>query len=153
MSPPLIPSKFSYFPQEYVHLAFRLSDDSGGTSALLTILPTIPLPIHHRPRSTKLPGPVTQLTQVLSSRPKLHTFSTHLPNVWNENILRVSQNPALQRIILVDPLSDSSKYIIGTGHFFAQARRHPRLSDLIRAGTYVVLFQFIPPSFLISLLV
>jgi hypothetical protein len=115
----------------------------------------IPVPIH-RPRSTKLPGPVTQLTQVLGSRPNLHTFSTHLPNVWNENILRVSQNPALARIILVDGAGDAKdgavnndqcpggggcgSGIAGTGHFFAQARRHARLSELIRAGTSVAFF-------------
>ena len=106
----------------------------------------------HRPRSAKLPGPVTQLTQVLSSRPKLHTFSTHLPNVWNENILRVSQNPALERIILIDGSGDAkdgtaydgSGYgsgIAGTGHFFAQARRHSRLSELVRAGTCAFFFS------------
>lgn len=83
---------------------------------------------------------------MLSTRPKLHTFSTHLPNVWNENILRVSQNPALERIILIDGAGDardgavSDQYacgsgIAGTGHFFAQAKRHVRLSEQIRAGT------------------
>lgn len=114
-------------------------------------------------------GPITAMTHSLSTRPKLHTFSTLLPSVWNESILRVSTNPALERIILGDgqsvysrgntwsgtdfyaapvsasipvgPYFDSGNHgqgsILGTGLFLMQARKHARLSELIRAGTYV----------------
>ena len=37
---------------------------------------------------------------------------------------------------------DGSYGIVGTGLFLTQARKHARLSDLIRAGTYVFLYLF-----------
>lgn len=113
------------------------------------------LRVHH--------APITALTLALSTRPKLHTFSTLLPSIWNEAILRVSNNPALERIILGGGSQEqthgrgvtwSSKdfyaapvgatmpaapafegSIAGTGLFLMQARKHTRLSELIRAGT------------------
>jgi hypothetical protein len=119
-----------------------------------------------------LEGPAATLTRSLSTRPKLHTLSTHLPSVWNEAILRVSRNPALERIILDDgmggrdasysrggpcsardlyagpvaavmppsPTLEGTHGIPSTGLFFLQAKKHPRLCELIRAGTYVELF-------------
>lgn len=119
-----------------------------------------------------LEGPATTLTRSLSTRPKLHTLSTLLPSVWNESILRVSRNPALERIILDDgvggrdasysrggpwlakdlyaapvaamipssPTMEGAHGIPSTGLFFLQAKKHPRLCELIRAGTYVELF-------------
>ena len=126
--------------QEYADIAFRLSDDAGHS-------------LHG--------GPITSLTRSLSTRPKLHTFCTLLPSLWNETILRVSANPALERIILGDgtlarggewsgkdfyaapvssclptgPYFETNQGIVGTGLFFVQARKHARLSELIRAGT------------------
>jgi len=200
--------------QEFVDLAFRLSDDSGSPHALLPLALLHPLHSPITPGSSTLrpptvkAGPLTQLTHALSTLPNLHTFVTHLPNVWNENVLRVSQNPALERIVLVDssrpffrgasfygPLSNpgsssrapmatysvkdlypgpvsaymsdfssgigsTSQHAHGfgnayndlnalyapgygnpsgfgiqeTGHFFSQAKNHPRLCELIRAG-------------------
>lgn len=140
-------------------MPFRLSDDSstGINPALSSSIPPV-LRVHH--------APITALTLALSTRPKLHTFSTLLPSVWNEAILRVSNNPALERIILGDgsvgvreqtygrgvtwsskdfyaapvgasmpsaPVFEGS--IAGTGLFLMQARKHTRLSELIRFGT------------------
>jgi len=120
-------------------------------------------------------APVTALTLALSTRPRLHTFCTLLPSVWNQTILRVSNNPALERIILGDgsigmrdqvhargvtwsgkdfyaapvsatmptgPLFETTPGIAGTSLFLLQARKHARLSELIRAGTYVFLSPF-----------
>jgi len=140
-------------------MPFRLSDDSShGTNPALSPSISPVLRIHH--------APITALTLALSTRPRLHTFSTLLPSVWNEAILRVSNNPALERIILGDgsvgmreqtqgrgvtwsgtdfyaaPVSASipaapalEGSIAGTGLFLMQARKHTRLSELIRAGT------------------
>ena len=85
---------------------------------------------------------------MLSSLRSLRTFATRLPSVWSENILRVSRNPALERIVLEDfaPPSPPPGHpenghenvydygIQGTGLFFNEAKKHPRLCELIRAG-------------------
>ena len=44
---------------------------------------------------------------------------------------------------------DGSYGIVGTGLFLMQARKHARLSDLIRAGTYVSLSLFFSPCTLL----
>jgi hypothetical protein len=99
-------------------------------------------------------GPISSLTHALTTRPKLRTFCTLLPSLWNESILRISSNPNLECIVLGDGASrlreqthirkidsnfehDGSYGIVGTGLFLMQARKHARLSDLIWAGTYV----------------
>ncbi|KIM43774.1 hypothetical protein M413DRAFT_388504 [Hebeloma cylindrosporum] len=153
---------------EHADIPFRLSDDSstGANPALSSSTPPV-LRVHQ--------APITALTLALSTRPRLHTFSTLLPSVWNEAILRVSNNPALERIILGDgtgtgggggqshyhhgkgatmwsgkdfyaapvgasmpaaPVFEGS--IAGTGLFLMQARKHTRLSELIRAGTSIM---------------
>ena len=117
---------------------------------------------------------MANLTRALATRPRLHTLATMLPNVWNEAMLRVSENPALERIVLADGVgagpaqargatwagarafyaapvaaalpapapAAASEGVYGgsiqcTGLFFAQAKKHQRLCELIRAGTYV----------------
>ncbi|KIJ98398.1 hypothetical protein K443DRAFT_680829 [Laccaria amethystina LaAM-08-1] len=139
---------------EHVELAFRISDDNHCTSG---------------------PGPITLLTKTLSALPRLHTFSTHLPSLWNEAILCVSANPVLERIVLADSTggdahvttygvtggaygitngaygtannAHATPAVLGTGIFFSQARKHARLSELIRNGTAIVRTraQTIPP--------
>lgn len=125
--------------QEYVNLAFRLSDDSGThpdphplvkSSFVAPSIATVP--------------PLTRLTHVLSTLPNLRTFVTRLPNVWSQNILRVSRNPALEKIVLEDlalppptgsgPENVYDYGIQGTGLFFKEAKKYPRLCELIRAG-------------------
>ncbi|KAF9562054.1 hypothetical protein CPC08DRAFT_634546 [Agrocybe pediades] len=105
---------------EYVDLAFRLSDDSGSMLNNFS----------------------------LSTLPKLHTLSTVLPSMWNESILRVSANHALERIILGDRTcrdqgifsneQSTNHSILGTGLFFTEAKKHSRLSELIKAGTSIM---------------
>ena len=114
--------------------------------------------------------------------------------MWNESILRISKNPALERIVLGErslspntglgssPVAglgsgsmnhnwpmfqhhqpqqrqsvaeyregEGEKGILGTGLFFTEAKKHSRLCELIKAGTYVFsYFLLLFSSFLIS---
>ncbi|KAI0674300.1 hypothetical protein C8Q78DRAFT_967623 [Trametes maxima] len=77
------------------------------------------------------PSPAASaLTQALAHAPRLHTLYTQLPAVWNTTLLDIAQNPALARIVL-SPAPEQA----GAHLFLAEAKRHPRLVDLIRAGT------------------
>ncbi|KAI0646304.1 hypothetical protein C8Q79DRAFT_926301 [Trametes meyenii] len=77
------------------------------------------------------PSPAASaLTQALAQAPRLHTLYTQLPAVWNTTLLDIAQNPALARIVL-SPAPEQA----GAHLFLAEAKRHPRLVDLIRAGT------------------
>lgn len=144
--------------QELADIAFRLSDDSG-INQLTASLQHLSI---HPPPTNVSEGPITSLTHALITRPKLRTFCTLLPSLWNETLLRVSTNPNLECIILGDGVSrqqmharttslsgrsldydSASGGIIGTGLFLTQAKKHARLSDLIRAGTYVSFLLFI----------
>lgn len=99
-------------------------------------------------------GPIVQLTHALSNSPRLHSFAAHVPATWSEAILRVSTNRRMERIVLTDgrvdvsvipefmggcpPLSAPEHQqggVLGTGLFFMEARKHSRLSELIKAGT------------------
>jgi hypothetical protein len=146
--------------QESANVAFRMSDDnpqallalaypanpqglspSGVTTAtpLLSISPPGVMssasasPSSISPISPVRAGPMSLLTTALSKSPSLHTFATHVPNVWNETILCVSQNPSLQKIIL----GDSRTGVMVTGLFMSEAKKHSKLVELIKAGTYV----------------
>jgi len=130
---------------ELADVAFRLSDDSGIAPSSARLHQSLP----------ELQGPISSLTHALTTRPKLRTFCTLLPSLWNETILRISSNPNLECIVLGDGASrlreqthvrkidsnfehDGSYGIVGTGLFLMQARKHARLSDLIRAGTSIM---------------
>ncbi|KAI0360681.1 hypothetical protein OH77DRAFT_1393833, partial [Trametes cingulata] len=76
------------------------------------------------------PSPAASaLTQALAAAPRLHTLYTQLPAVWNTTLLDIAQNPSLARIVL-SPAPEHA----GAHLFLAEAKRHPRLVDLIRAG-------------------
>jgi hypothetical protein len=126
--------------QEYVNLAFPLSDDPGSST-------TSPFPPFSAPPTTTV-SPLTHLTHVLSGLPNLRTFATHLPGAWSKQILCVSRNPALKRIAIEDftppPIAhpgngyeNANDY--GTDwkgrQFFNEAKKHPRLYKLIQAGS------------------
>ncbi|OJT07066.1 hypothetical protein TRAPUB_2098 [Trametes pubescens] len=70
------------------------------------------------------------LTQALAAAPRLHTLHTQLPAVWNTTLLDIAQNPSLVRIVLFPAPEQAGAHL-----FLAEAKRHPRLVDLIRAGT------------------
>ncbi|EIW55719.1 uncharacterized protein TRAVEDRAFT_59954 [Trametes versicolor FP-101664 SS1] len=77
------------------------------------------------------PSPAaTALTQALAAAPRLHTLHTQLPAVWNTTLLDIAQNPSLVRIVLFPAPEHAGAHL-----FLAEAKRHPRLVDLIRAGT------------------
>ncbi|EMD36438.1 hypothetical protein CERSUDRAFT_115454 [Gelatoporia subvermispora B] len=66
----------------------------------------------------------------LAAAPKLRMVRAALPAVWNSTLLEISANPALQRIELAPDTE-----LLGAHLFLAEARKHPRLLELIRAGT------------------
>ncbi|KAG5645373.1 hypothetical protein DXG03_006326 [Asterophora parasitica] len=157
------------------HIAFKLSDDTpsspvtspalAGLFSPFSLAPSLPgppaaiivsPPAPHRPTSaTTTTGPISALTQALARAPALHTFTTHLPSVWNAAVLTISTNPSLERIGLLDGRCNTPHTpglllpspagavlsptcgtgIVGTGLFLMEARRHVRLAELIRAGT------------------
>ncbi|KIK57447.1 hypothetical protein GYMLUDRAFT_229341 [Collybiopsis luxurians FD-317 M1] len=142
---------------ESANIAFRMSDDNPYTLLALAYpsspqgfsqsAPTTPLsvslgamsplpvsPTSSGPFFAARSGPMSLLTTALAKSPSLHTFATHVPNVWNETILCVSQNPSLQKIVLGDP----RRGVMITGLFMSEARRHARLADLIKAGTPMI---------------
>ena len=135
-------------------IAFRMSDDSG-------YLFKAAAGFNNSAHET---GPVTALTHSLATRPKLRTIRTLPPSIWNEALLRISANPALERVVLGDSRAERSsaernRRVVGqpgdvfghwTGYevnpgvvgittslFFSEAKKHPRLCELIRAGTWV----------------
>ncbi|PFH48822.1 hypothetical protein AMATHDRAFT_5459 [Amanita thiersii Skay4041] len=145
---------------ETANIAFRLSDDSPPARLPLLDTAAVHTPLNTTPSSPTSPsallgGPITRLTHALSTCPRLHSFATHLPNLWNEAVLRVSTNKHLDRIVLTDGRMDISVIpeitgglflaadhpqagIVGTGLFLMEARKHTRLSELIRAGTPII---------------
>ncbi|KAI0826619.1 hypothetical protein BC628DRAFT_244831 [Trametes gibbosa] len=76
------------------------------------------------------PSPAASaLTHALAAAPRLHTLYTQLPAVWNTTLLDIAQNPALARIVLSPGAEHAGAHL-----FLAEAKRHPRLVELIRAG-------------------
>ncbi|KAF9019787.1 hypothetical protein BDZ89DRAFT_1072712 [Hymenopellis radicata] len=108
---------------ESANLAFRLSDDDG---------------------------PVSGIAQALSFAPSLRSFSTEVPSLWNEAILRISHNPKLEKIVLGG--EDAAR---GGGLYMVQARKHPRLAELIKNGTPMIRTRahtmIVPPKMVSSL--
>lgn len=94
-------------------------------------------------------GPISLLTSALAKAPSLHTFTTHAPSLWNETILCVSQNSSLQKIILGDQRTGLSI----SGLFMNEAKKHSRLTELIKAGTYVSFRIFVSESSFLPILI
>ncbi|KAG6853277.1 hypothetical protein C0991_005548 [Blastosporella zonata] len=148
-----------------VDVTFKLSDDTptspiAGPSFVPFAVPSVT----SAPIITS--GPITALANALASSSSLHTFSTQLPSVWNTAIATIASNPRLERIVLApacsvpsysSPLASYPKYsnwdsdigqgysnsivtpaLPGTGLFLMEARRHPRLAELIGAGTPII---------------
>ncbi|KZT70686.1 hypothetical protein DAEQUDRAFT_634406, partial [Daedalea quercina L-15889] len=66
----------------------------------------------------------------LAAAPRLRAVSALLPTVWNTALLEISQNPVLERIHL-GPRAE----LFASQLFISEARKHPRLMELIVAGT------------------
>ncbi|TFK20061.1 hypothetical protein FA15DRAFT_600371 [Coprinopsis marcescibilis] len=112
---------------ETAHIAFRLSDDTAAAGSRRA-------PTSSAPSSPTNPmeqaGPIASFTQALSTRPCLHTLTTHLPSVWNEAILRMSRNDALQRIVL---LGGGGKAVTVGGDWGAGSRPNGPNSGMVRS--------------------
>lgn len=137
-------------------MAFQISDDSRSPPGFIfRLFPSFHRLVRSHAKGKK--GPMAQLTGSLSTRPMLRTFLTRLPDLWNEKILQVSTNPALERIILVDDygrqianpeislgrLSETEFVNVYGSDFFIQAEKHARLTELIEAGMYGSSFNFL----------
>ncbi|KAF9809030.1 hypothetical protein IEO21_07628 [Rhodonia placenta] len=69
----------------------------------------------------------------LAVAPRLRHVRALLPAVWNNTLLEISANPALERIQLTPDTE-----LIGAHLFLSEARKHARLIELIRAGTPIM---------------
>ncbi|KAG2357564.1 hypothetical protein BDR07DRAFT_1612453 [Suillus spraguei] len=72
------------------------------------------------------------LAEALSRAPKLRSLKAQLPEVWNELFLTISENPTLEQVALYVEGLDG---ILHTTMYMMQARKHARLSELIKVGT------------------
>ncbi|KIK94818.1 hypothetical protein PAXRUDRAFT_827614 [Paxillus rubicundulus Ve08.2h10] len=101
-------------------------------------------------------APVTlPFAQALSESPRLQLVRAQLPAIWNELLLVMSSNPSLEKVTLSSesmfgparsrtpgpPVikgvcsDDYENAIPSTGLYMMEAKKHARLSELIRAGT------------------
>ncbi|KAL0569323.1 hypothetical protein V5O48_012644 [Marasmius crinis-equi] len=90
-------------------------------------------------------SPITHLAHALASLPKLHSFHTPLPSLFTDIFLTISASPSLARICL----AKDGQGIMPTGLFMSGVVKHPRLLELVRAGTPIIrhraqTLQFIP---------
>jgi hypothetical protein len=73
---------------------------------------------------------VNHFATALSRAPALKVVQAELPAVWNTALLEISTNISLEAIQL-----SPSPPIAGAHIFLAEARKHPRLAQLIANGT------------------
>jgi hypothetical protein len=77
------------------------------------------------------PSPCAKFVSALSRAPSLRIVSSQLPAAWNSSLLEISSNPSLTAIQL-----EPSPPVAGPNHLFlVEAAKHPRLDELIRAGS------------------
>lgn len=77
--------------------------------------------------------PVTRpLAEALRHAPKLRSLKAQLPVIWSDLFLTISQNPTLEQITLY---ADGVDGILHTTMYMMEAKKHTRLSELIKAGT------------------
>ncbi|KAH7915544.1 hypothetical protein BJ138DRAFT_57483 [Hygrophoropsis aurantiaca] len=92
----------------------------------------------------RLSGDASALTfaHALSASPRLRTVRAQIPAIWNDILLVISHNSNLERVVLY---ADSPTGILGSfdgesvlaasGMYMTEAKKHARLTDLIKAGT------------------
>ena len=73
---------------------------------------------------------VNRFATALSRAPALKVVQAELPAVWNTALLEISTNTNLEAIRL-----SPSPPVAGAHIFLAEARKHPRLAQLIENGT------------------
>lgn len=76
------------------------------------------------------PASLAAFIAALTRAPSLRTVRTVLPSVWNPALLEICANPSLERIEF-----SSETRITDVHLYLAEARKHTRLFELIRAGT------------------
>ncbi|EIW75605.1 hypothetical protein CONPUDRAFT_169396 [Coniophora puteana RWD-64-598 SS2] len=93
----------------------------------------------------KLSGdaPSRALGDALAHAPRLHTLRAQLPALWNDVVLRASDAPALERVVLYTApagghLAPADGAVLATGMYISEARKHARLGALIKAGTSMI---------------
>ncbi|KAI9566083.1 hypothetical protein HD554DRAFT_2026010 [Boletus coccyginus] len=85
------------------------------------------------------------LARALSVAPRLCSVRAQLPAVWNNFLLIVSTNPRLEKVMLyAEPIlggytgDDIEHAALGTGLYMMEAKKHVRLSELVKAGTSII---------------
>ncbi|KAH7926564.1 hypothetical protein BV22DRAFT_1128042 [Leucogyrophana mollusca] len=78
----------------------------------------------------------------LSAAPRLRTVRSQIPAIWNDVLLIISHNSSLERVVLyADSPSgvlgsfDGEALIAASGMYMTEAKKHVRLTELIKAGT------------------
>jgi len=74
----------------------------------------------------------TPLAHALSNAPKLRVLKAQVPAIWNDLLFTISQNSALQHITLY---VEGAESVMHTSLYMMGAKKHARLSELIKAGT------------------
>ncbi|KAL4251168.1 hypothetical protein ABKN59_004937 [Abortiporus biennis] len=91
--------------------------------------------------SLPLSSPTTaKFLSALASAPSLKHIETVLPAVWNPTLLEISANPNLRTVHLAgNPPTEYTRSksgpLLSSNLYLSSARSHPRLMELIRAGT------------------
>jgi hypothetical protein len=80
-------------------------------------------------------GVILALAVALACSTSLRVLRTQLPVVWSPVLLKISENPYLEKIELWNLFITDGAAMVGTGLFLKEARKHQRLADLIKAGT------------------
>ncbi|KAH8103384.1 hypothetical protein BXZ70DRAFT_1005807 [Cristinia sonorae] len=132
---------------EHVEIAFRYSSAQSLE----------PLNVRSAPELGEMSDvePVISLSAALGKSPRLRSVTTMMPAVWNDALLEISVNQSLQKIHLVTaPSSPGSpaplQLILPSALWFKEASNHPRLVELINAGSQVLALGAVPPATPIS---
>lgn len=117
-----------------VNIAFRFSPIvAPGTSALTATTPAVAAA-----RGSAAMSSTSAFTAALAHAPKLRSIHAELPTLWNPALLDVSANPSVQAIHLTTPTPSQSASLTTTSSLYlSEARKHPRLIELIKAGTTI----------------
>ncbi|THH31633.1 hypothetical protein EUX98_g2526 [Antrodiella citrinella] len=132
---------------EHVELAFRYTN----AQPLPIMVPSSPQSLVDDEHSDET---CISLSAALAQAPKLRTVSTVMPAIWNDALLQISANPALQQIRFTAPPTPgapaSLQCVFPTALYFKEASKHPRLIELILAGSSVMTLEATSPIPLVA---